>query len=1011
MNTRRLAILLCCLLSGLTAPAQPDPRAAAPDSAFVQLSAAQVYSAARPQVGGTRRWRYQPGQPPGWASPATNDQAWPLAYTSFLYGEGPPGWRGTGCFRLHFTLAPALLGQPLGLHIGQDGASEIYLDGQLLGRYGTIGTAGRPTRGVRLRYCLLPFVLREPGPHLLAVRYAKLGAWPLPYGGLTLWAAPVERLVAERVRQARSDALSLIAVTSAGVLAVLHCCLFFFYRSQRANLYFSLFMAVAAGTFLMVFLRATFMSEGLRWWTQLGYQVGASLSSGLLLVFLYAVCRTRLPWAWLGLLALTSAGQVAWWLTHPTDGNQVPAAALGVYGLAWLDMLRVLGRALWRRQPGTGLLLVGTLGALLVPFTTSSAFHVVHRLDSADFLAAQLAIQLCGLVLPVCMSVYLARDFAATRRHLEVQLRQVKQLSAQNLSQETERRQLISAQNERLEATVRARTAEISQQNHTLAAQRDEISAQADQLRALDQEKTRFFVNITHEFRTPLTLMLGPAEQIAADSREPATRQQAELVQHHAQRLLLLINQLLDLSRLEAGQQALHLARGEVVSFVRGVVSPFELLARQRGIGYTFEADPPALAGAFDADKLEKVLANLLANAFKFTPAGGVVAVRLRGETPPEPASPLWVELTVRDTGCGIAPADLSHVFDRFYQADSSPTRAHEGTGIGLALAKELVELHGGTITLTSEVGRGTSVVVRLPLAGASSSPAAAVGSSPTATPAPAELAALPVFEPELTAAPPAAPLLLVIEDNADVRAYLRTILAADYQLIEAKNGAAGVAVAIEHLPDVVLTDAMMPSLDGFGVCRALKQDERTSHIPIVLLTAKADLPSKLQGLHTGADAYLTKPFLRAELLAQLRNLVRGRQQLQATYRHRMAALPPPDLPTAEQAFLTKVHQVVERFLDDETLSVETLSRELGLSRTQLHRKLKALTDQAPGDLIRLIRLRRAHELLAASRATVAEVAYQVGYGNPANFSTSFSRHFGYAPSSTPRHVRVNSTF
>ena len=1005
--TIRCFAALCCLLSGLATHAEPTPGAAvgsaSPDSALVHLRAAQVQTEDMQPLAGTR-WRYRPGAPRGWASPATNDLAWLLASPGFLFGEGPPGWRGTGCFRLRFTLDSALLGQPLGLYIAQDGASEIYLDGRLLGRYGRIGTSGATTQAVRPRYCLLPFMLAERGPHLLAVRYAKFTAWPLPYGGLALWVAPAERLVAERVRQARSDTLSLITITSAGVLAVLHLCLFLYYRSQRANLYFSLAMAAAAGTFLMVFLRATFSAESARWWTQLGFQVGASVSSGLLLVFFYAISRTRLPRAWLGLLALTSVGQLAWWLAHPTDGNQVPPVVLGVFVLAWLDMLRVLGLALWRHQPGVGLLMVGTLGALLVPFTASSAFHFIHRLDSPEFLAAQLTIQLCGLMLPICMSAYLAREFAATRRNLEVQLRQVEQLSAQNLAQETERRQLVSAQNERLEATVHARTVEISRQNHTLAAQRDEIIAQADRLRALDREKTRFFTNITHEFRTPLTLMLGPAAQIAAETREPATRRQAELVQRNAQRLLRLINQLLDLSRLEAGQQALHPAPGEVIGFVRGLAGSFESLAQQRDIGYTFEADPPALYVDFDADKLEKVVVNLLTNAFKFTPPAGAIAVQLRGETAQAAPKLGWVELTVRDTGSGIAPEQLPHVFDRFYQADSSTTREQEGTGIGLALTKELVELHGGTIALTSEVGHGTTAVIRLPLAAASSPPAP--------EPAAGQIApvAAPVVEVELAAAPrPAAPLLLMLEDNADMRAYLRTILTADYQLLEAENGAAGVAVAIEQLPDLVLTDAMMPRLDGYGVCRALKQDERTSHIPIVLLTAKADLPSKLQGLDTGADAYLTKPFQRTELLAQLRNLVHGRRQLQEAYRRGLASSPPPGPPSLEQAFLAKLRQAVEHFLADETLSVETLSRELGLSRTQLHRKLKALTDQAPGDFIRLVRLQRAHELLTSGTATVAEAAYQVGYSNPANFSTSFSRHFGYAPSSTFQHRKMHS--
>ncbi|MDF7814762.1 ATP-binding protein [Hymenobacter sp. YC55] len=989
--------------------ANPDPKkavaSASPDSALIHLSAAQVYSNAMQRLGGTRRWRYRPGHPPGWASPTTNDLNWLLASTGFLFGEGPPGWRGTGCFRLRFTLDSALLGKPLGLHILQEGASEIYLDGHLLGRYGTVGTSGSTTRGIRPRYSMLPFMLHEAGPHLLAVRYAKFDFWPPPYGGLALWVAPAERLLNERVRQARSDTLNLINVTSAGVLALLHFWLFWFYRSQRANLYFSLFMAVVGGTSLMVFLRATFMDSEARWWSQLGFQVGASLGTGLMLMFLYSVCRLRLPWPWLGILALTSVGQVVWWLLEPTSGNEIRLLPTVIFLVAWLDMLRVLGLALWRRQPGIGLLILGTLGTMLIPFAASSAFQVVHIWDSQDFLAAQLVIQLCGLLLPICMSVYLAREFAATHRNLEAQLRQVEQLSALTLAQEAERRQLISAQNERLEATVQARTEEIIHQNHTLATQRDEISAQADRLRALDQEKTRFFTNITHEFRTPLTLMLGPTAQIAADTREPTTRQQAELVHRNAQRLLHLINQLLDLSRLEAGQQVLHLVPGEIVGFVRGLVGSFELLAQQRGITYVFEAVPPILHVEFDADKLEKVLANLLSNAFKFTPQGGEVTVQLRAEAAPElDARSMWMELTVRDTGCGIAPTQMPHVFDRFYQADSTDTREQEGTGIGLALSKELVELHGGTITLVSEVGQGTHVLVRLPL------PLAAASTVPLAAAAApqAEHARLSVPEFKLAPALPQAPLLLLVEDNADMRAYLRTLLAADYQLLEAENGAAGVALAVEHLPDLVLTDAMMPRLDGYGVCRTLKQDERTSHIPIVLLTAKADLTSKLHGLDTGADAYLTKPFLRAELLAQLRNLVHGRQQLQEAYRRNVTA-PPPGPPSMEQVFLAKVQQVIERFLDDETLSVEVLGHELGLSRTQLHRKLKALTNQAPGDFIRLVRMQRAHELLASGTATVSEVAYQVGYSNPANFSTSFSRHFGYAPSSTPRHAKVSS--
>ena len=1021
-TARRLLVCCYCLLAGLPAWAGPGPvtgpgRAAAaavsPDSAVVHLGAGLAHATTMQQLAGARRWRYQPGWPAGWASPATRDLGWPLAATDFAVGQEPPGWRGTGCFRLRFTLDSALLGQPLALYFAQDGASEIYLDGRLLGQYGTPGTSAGTTRAVRPRFSLLPLVLAGPGPHLLAVRYARFGAWPLPEAGFTVWVAPAERLVAERVRQARSDTLALIIVSSAGLLAVLHLFLFLFDRSQRANLYFSCSMAVAAGTFLLVLLRATLPDESVRWWTQLGYQAGTAASSGLLLLFLYTSCGLRPPRRWLALLALTSLAHVGWWLAHPTDSNQIPKVALWVYGLAWLDMLRVVGRAAWRRQPGSGLLVVGTVGALLVPFVASPTFHIVRLLDGPHFLAAQLAIQLCGLMLPVCMSVYLARDFATTRRHLEVQLRQVAQLSTQNLAQETERRQLVSAQNERLEATVLARTEEVSRQNHTLAAQRDEISAQADRLRLLDQEKTRFFTNITHELRTPLTLILGPVAQIADDTREPATRQRAELAQRNAQRLLLLTNQLLDLSRLEAGQQVLHPVSGEVVGFVRGLLGSFESLAQQRGLHCTFEADAPALHVQFDPDMLEKLLTNLLSNAFKFTPPAGVVAVALRqlngpaGSLPggPAAATTRWVELTVRDTGCGIAPDQLPHVFDRFYQVDDSTTREQEGTGIGLALTKELVELQAGTIALASELGRGTTAVVQLPLAAAPAPARPEPADAGPARPEPADTGPVAAVAapagPALVpgAAPAEAPLLLLVEDNAEVRAYLRTLLAADYQLLEAENGLIGVALAVEQLPDLVLTDAMMPRLDGYGLCRTLKQDERTSHIPVVLLTAKTDLPSRLLSLETGADAYLTKPFQRAELLAQLRNLVAGRQQLQEAYRRGVVGLAAPaGPPSKEQAFLAKVKQVVEQHLADETLSVDRLSQELQLSRTQLHRKLKALTAQSPGDFIRLVRLQRAHELLAAGAATVAEIAYQVGYGNPASFSTSFSRHFGYAP-------------
>ncbi len=1049
--------------------AAADPAEATPPALLLTAALADDQH----PLGGPGTWRYQPGQPPDWAAPTLDDRRWPTTDPDFAFGQGPPGWAGSGCFRLRFRLDPALHHRALALRLVHEGASEVYLDGRLLGRFGQLGTTAANTRGYYPRYRALPFTLAGARPHVLAVRYAQFGAGLLPSGGFAAFVGPAETVAAGQLGWLKLHTYNLLNVSGVGVLALLHLFLFLYYRPQRTNLYYSLYLLAAAGTGTFIYLWSTNMDGHFRWVAYLGYEVSATLALLLLLAFVYAACQRRLPRRWLLSLGAAGAALTAVALARPTQNLAYSFAAL--YLVAWLDALRVLGRAVGQRQPGIWLLGLGMVGTLLTYFLVA--------LDVFDFWTGheqsqQLTMQLGLLLLPVCSSGYLARDFAVTRRALEAQLRQVERLSAQTLAQEVERRALVSAQNERLEATVQARTDEISHQNLALAAQRDEILAQADQLRTLDDLKTRFFTNITHEFRTPLTLLLGPAADIAARTQEPATRQQAELMQRHARRLLHLINQLLDLGRLEAGQQPLCPAPADVVGFVRGLTSVFDSLAQQRGIACSFEAAWPRLDLCFDADKLEKVLVNLLSNAFKFTPSAGQVRVYLRpaptlapaetvtgagssaatriasaaddlvlestpesalksSNTPaPNPATGepalFGLELTVADTGRGIAAEHLPHVFDRFYQADPSDTREQEGSGIGLALTRELVELHGGGISLQSEPGRGTTATVRLWLpraeaATATRAPAdqaafaatavlaadeltvpAAANGTEAAADADADLAN-PAINPTHSAnsGPGERPLVLVIEDNADVRAYLRTALGADYQLLEAAHGEAGVAAAREHLPDLVLTDAMMPRLDGYGVCRQLKLDERTSHIPVVLLTARADLPSRLHGLDLGADAYLTKPFDREELLAQLRNLVRGRQQLQAAYQRQLlgqtapggAAHFPTGPPSLEQVFLGRVRAAVEAALADETLDVEALAATLNLSRTQLHRKLKALTGQSPGDFIRFARLTRAHVLLLAGAANVSEVAYQVGYGSPATFSTSFARHFGYAPS------------
>jgi signal transduction histidine kinase/CheY-like chemotaxis protein len=543
--------------------------------------------------------------------------------------------------------------------------------------------------------------------------------------------------------------------------------------------------------------------------------------------------------------------------------------------------------------------------------------------------------------------------------------------------------------------------------------------ATSEQLKSLDELKTNFFTNISHEFRTPLTLILGPAEDLAADNPDPATRRSGGLILRNAQRLLRLVNQLLDLSKLEAGAMELLPTAGDAAGLARQQAATFASLAEARGVQFRTEG-PVRLPWVFDAPKLETILSNLLTNALRFTPDGGEVVLSWRAiaVTTDEPAA---VEFTVRDTGPGIAAGQLPQLFNRFYQgASPSVPGAQPGTGVGLTLVKELTELHGGTVRVSSLPGQGATFVVRLPaglvpVGGAAAAPPEA-GSASLAYAEEAPVAR-PAFddypEPEAEA-----DVVLFVEDNEDVREFVRASLApAGYRLLEAANGLLGVEMALEHVPDLIVSDVMMPLLDGYGVVRQLKAHDATSHVPIVLLTAKSAGPDRLEGLETGADAYLGKPFSARELRAQVRNLLalrdRNRTLTQTTQHPAPAATPLGEQPDAapalprlsaiDRSFLEKVVRTVDENLGESEFDVDHLSRAVALSRTQVHRKLRALTGQAPAEYIRTARLQRALALLRERAGTVSEISYQVGFGSPAHFSTVFSRHFGYPPSEVAR--------
>ncbi len=552
---------------------------------------------------------------------------------------------------------------------------------------------------------------------------------------------------------------------------------------------------------------------------------------------------------------------------------------------------------------------------------------------------------------------------------------------------------------------------------------RERQSMELEKLRELDSLKSRFFADISHELRTPLTLILAPVAQLLDEPAKPRIAQKLQLVRNNAEYLLRLIGQILDLSKLEARRTRLQAAPGDVVECVKRSVSAFAPVAEAKDIALSFESrrDSPAEyedLAYFDRDVLEKILNNVVGNALKFTPHGGVVRVSLR--TGSEEAD-AFAEMCVTDTGVGIPRDRLPYIFDRFYQVGGS--RSREGIGIGLALVKELVELHHGRIAIDSVDGEGTMVTIRLPtgtrhlepdeiatgplpLTEPSLEPVTVVDRAPRRFPVALQEAgespggAEPSGEPEEDTA------VLVVEDDARVRVFVREQLQPDYRVLEAGNGAEGFDMAVSSLPDLVLSDVLMPEMNGYELCRALKDDKRTCHIPVVLLTARSGRADRLLGLDTGADSYLVKPFDSSEVLVQVRNLIEQRRRL----RERFSApivLKPSEMGVTpmDEAFLQKVLAVVQANLADPDFDVVRLGREVGLSRSQLHRKLRALTNQSPTLLVRSIRLHRAAELLQQKGGSVAEIAYGVGFSSQAYFAKCFREELGCTPKEYARNL------
>jgi signal transduction histidine kinase/DNA-binding response OmpR family regulator len=517
----------------------------------------------------------------------------------------------------------------------------------------------------------------------------------------------------------------------------------------------------------------------------------------------------------------------------------------------------------------------------------------------------------------------------------------------------------------------------------------------------LDHLKSRFFTNISHEFRTPLTLIIGPVEDLLEDKNAQRFREPLQYIHRNSKRLLQLINQLLDLSKLNVGNYQVSTNRNDIIPFVKQIVHSFSSMAHRKNIMLETEVDPHLKNDLrnevrwfyFDDDVFEKILTNLLSNSFKFTPDGGsiIVSMCLSDKN--------MFELKVEDTGTGIPAEKIPFIFDRFYQADDSYKREYEGTGIGLALVKELVELHKGTITVESKINKGTTFSCYFPF-----------NKKILSTKSPAKISAnqnIPQIIEETendvneeNASDNILSRILIVEDQQDVRKYISNKLSDRYTVMDAKNGKEGFESAKQHIPDLVISDVMMPLMDGLELCHLLKTDDLTSHIPVILLTARAEDMDKLAGLETGADAYLIKPFNSKELLLRVHNLIELRNKLRKKFSGRLLVKPREITVTSRDSqFMQRLLDTVEKHISDEKFSIEQLGHEFGMSPSQINRKLKAIINQSAGAFIRTIRMERAMELLKNNQATIAEVAYETGFSEPAYFSRVFKNHFGYSPS------------
>ena len=550
----------------------------------------------------------------------------------------------------------------------------------------------------------------------------------------------------------------------------------------------------------------------------------------------------------------------------------------------------------------------------------------------------------------------------------------------------------------RLNRELSEQKKQLEEQRDKLEEQRDKLEEQRDQLIQLSHQleeathaKLVFFTNISHDFRTPLTLVADPVEHLLADKTlNGGQHRMLMLIQRNVNILLRLVNQILDFRKYENGKMEFTPVSVDILSSFEGWNESFQAAARKKHIHFSFDSMPETDYHTLaDMEKLERIYFNLLSNAFKFTPENGKIAVRLSSLNKEDKR---WIRFTVANTGSMISAEHIRNVFDRFYKIDMH----HAGSGIGLALVKAFVEMHGGTIAVESDEKLGTIFTVELP-----------VQSCETVATEPDDILVSPdsrttdillTEEEELVKGYDSSkPSVLVIDDNEDIRSYVHTLLHTDYTVIEAADGSEGIRKAMKYVPDLIISDVMMPGIDGIECCRRLKSELQTCHIPVILLTACSLDEQRIQGYDGGADSYISKPFSSQLLMARVRNLIDSHRRLKQFFGDGQT-LAKEDVCDMDKDFVERFKSLIEEKMGDSGLNVEDLGKEMGLSRVQLYRKIKSLTNYSPNELLRIARLKKAASLLASSDMTVAEIGYEVGFSSPSYFTKCYKEQFGESP-------------